>query len=422
MTSLPPPRDALQPEMDEPEISLYDLMEFVRTHARNLLMGVTGGLVLGALGGWSTSGYRAEIVLDNSITAQSQSQSQIGYSEWNTLIQALPALATQAIEQQRSEGREGRDLQFLANAKWWANHVKTVLAVDKNTSKELGAMPDNLKSEVGRILQIRISAEADKKTQALNRTQGALSFIRSAGIYLKAGALIDGMRVDSMLARQDFETRREENKIEVAYLDRDVINLQSLINFNTHEITERIALMNRVSNETQSDGPRTRSIFNIRGGDAPDIPLDARLNELKLALHQKEIERLRIRDQEAQNQLVEAFLVLAEPLKQESSVLTGEALINGLLEVEAQLRNQGAADDPVRNAKLNQIRSNLNRIQIQMVNQLPVISSVVERESRLLKGLLAGGFGGLLLALTGSVLLAVYRSGKVKTRIKPLSD
>lgn len=396
----------------ESEISLYDLIEFLRENLRNLILGLIAGVALGGVGALILAKYEAEIVLDNSVMPQSQSQ--MTFSEWNTLVNAFPALATQVLEHDRMEGKDHQSMNFLANAKWWSNHAKVVFAADKNTTKELGGVPDGMKGDVGRILQIRIKADSRKKQVALDRAHWALDFFRNAGIFLKTTTALEAWRVASIQARDSFAERRVDNTIEMSYLQKDLSNLESLIRFNTQEINERIASMNRLVSESSVVGTGTKSVFNIRGSETPEIPLDARLNELKLQVYGKEIERNRIEDEEARNQVLEVFLAKAEPLKSGATVLTGGQLLKALLEVEAELRKTFAGGDLVRLSELNTIRSTLNRIELQMVNQLPVISESLEPQSKLLIGLVGGGFGGFTLMLLSLGLFSAYRSGRLK--------
>jgi hypothetical protein len=74
-----------------------------------------------------------------------------------------------------------------------------------------------------------------------------------------------------------------------------------LITLNTKDINSRIVSMNKVINDTNGVGNGSRNVFNIRGGETPEIPLDAKVNEIKLNLHGKEIDRLKAKDQETQN-------------------------------------------------------------------------------------------------------------------------
>ena len=420
MTPPPMGADADTDALDS-EISLVDLVDFLRAHFQQLLLGLLGGLLIGALGGWFLSGHRAEIVLDNSILAQTQTQTQtqISYPEWTALFNALPALATQLLEKKRLDGQDLPAFQFLKSPQWWSANVKPIYAADKNTTKELGSVPDSMKGDFGRILQVRITAEAKTPEEALSRAHTALDFLRNAGIFLKVGSLFEIFNVEAIRNRESLETRRVQNGVESAYIQRDIDHLVGLIARNTQEITDRVAAMNRVVNESSAGVSGAKSVFNIRGAETPEIPLDARLNELKLALHQKEIERLRISDEEAQVKVLEAFIDRARPLVQSASILSGEALLKDVLAIESTLRSEPSAQNPVVVLELDSIRSALTAIRLKLVNQLPVMSQSTERQGRIRNGLLGGGFGGLMLVLLTAALSAVYRSQSA--RLKPKS-
>jgi hypothetical protein len=389
------------------EISIYDIVQFLKKSRRHILIGLLAGLMLGGFVGAILSKERATITLDNALVS-----SAIGYTDWNVLSGALPFLAQEIFEKKKDLGEDIAPHAFLTSKPWWDKNVKPVFAIDKNTSKELGAVPDTIKAEYGRILRITFQAEAQQEAEAYRRADEAVAFMRSAAIFLRVQSLLEAYRVQAIQTEQDVASLFTQNTIDQAYLEKDLGTLKDLIVFNTQEINSRIATMNKVINDTNAVGSGSRNVFNIRGGETPEIPLDARLNEIKLGLHAKEIDRLKAKDQTVQNQLLQSFLEQAEPLFKAHSILTATSLLDQLLTLEQTLRAQTPAEDLVRMAKLNQIRGDLLSVQLTFINQLSVVSRSIEPVSRTFVGILGGGLGGAFLALLGAWLIGLYHQSE----------
>lgn len=398
----------------EPEISIYDIVQFLKKNRRNLMIGLVAGLILGGIGGKGLSKERAVITLDNasSTSAASSSLASISYTDWNVLTSALPYMAAGVQESLKREGKEHPEDGYLSQSAWWEKNVKPAFAYDKNTAKELGAVPDGIKGEYGRILRITVQAEARNEPEAYRRADGAVRMLRNAAIYLRLQSLLVGYRVQAIQTDQTTASLLVQNTIDQGYLQKDLNTLKDLIAFNTKEINARVASINKVINDTNAVEGAGRNIFNIRGGETPEIPLDAKLNEIKLNLHGKEIERLKAKDLLTQNQILQAFLSEAEPLLNGHTLLMAPELLEKLLQREQILREKTSADDFVEVAKLNQIRSDLLGIQLTFLNQLSEVSRSTEAVNRTFVGILGGGFGGLFLALLSAWLLGLYQQSE----------
>ena len=404
MNAAPPnPYADLPPER---EISIYDIVQFLKKNRRNLLTGLVIGLILGGIGGKGFSKERAIISLDNA--------SSISYTEWSVLISAIPRLAAGVQESLKREGKERPEDGYLSQSAWWEKNVKPVFAYDKNTAKELGAVPDGIKGEYGHILRITVQAEARNEPEAYQRADGAVRMFRNAAIYSRLQSLLIAYRVQAIQTDQATTSLLVQNTIDQDYLQKDLNTLKDLIAFNTKEINARVASINKVINDTNAVEGAGRNIFNIRGGETPEIPLDAKLNEIKLNLHGKQIERLRAKDLMTQNQILQAFLNEAEPLLNEHTLLMAPELLEKLLQREQILRKKTSSEDFVEVAKLNQIRSDLLGIQLTFLNQLSEVSRSTEAVNRTFVGILGGGFGGLFLALIGAWLLGLYQQSEGK--------
>jgi hypothetical protein len=388
----------------EPEFSLYDVIQFLKRHRLVLAIGLVSGIILGGMAGCFLSKEQAVITLDNSNTV-----SPISYSEWINVSGLLPYLATSAIDVLKAEGKDVREMEYLTKKKWWDKNLKPTFAFDKNTSKDLGAIPEGMKADYGRILRVTVQAEAKKTAEAYRRVDEATQMIRRSGIQFRIKSTLESYRVLSLQADQAIASLMTQNTIDADYLVKDREALNALIAFNTQEINSRIASMNRVINDTNAVGSGNRNVFNIRGGETPEIPLDAKLNEIKLALHEKEIQRLKAADQKSQNEVLKGFLEQAEPIVKSGLTLDPPHTLDQLLELEKTMRSQIPESDGIRIAKLNTIRGDLLAIQLTFINQLSVISRSVESINRISVGILGGGIGGALMALLGAWLISLYR-------------
>lgn len=391
----------------EAEISIYDIVQFIKKSRRYIVGGLLSGLIVGGAGGFILSKERATITLDNALVS-----SAIGYTDWNVLSGALPFLALEIFEKKKDLGEDIGPHAFLTSKAWWDKNVKPVLALDKNTSKELGTVPDTFKGEYGHILRITFQAEARQEIEAYRRADESVAFMRGAAIFLRVQSMLEGYRVQAIQTEQSITSMFTQNTIDQGYLEKDLNTLKDLIAFNTKEINDRIAIMNKVINDTNAVGSGSRNVFNIRGGETPEIPLDARLNEIKLGLHAKEVDRLKAKDQTVQNQVLNAFLEKAEPLLKTHTILSATELLDQLLQLEEALRAQTPAEDFVRIAKLNQIKGDLLGVKLTFINQLSIVSRSIEPVNRTLTGILGGGFGGAFIALIGAWLVGLYHQSE----------
>ena len=388
----------------EPEISIYEIVQFLKKNRLNLLFGLLIGLVFGGIGGGLLSKQKAVISLDN--------LSSISYSEWNGLSSSIPHLVANVQETLKRDGKERPEDRYLAQSVWWEKHVKPTFAYDKNTAKELGAVPSEIKAEYGRILALTIDAEARDETEAYRRADGAVNMIRDAAIYLRLQSMLVGLRTESIQTELATSSLFVQNTIDQAYLQKDLTTLRELIAFNAKEINARVASINKVINDANAVEGGGRNVFNIRGGETPEIPLDAKLNEIKLNLHAKEMERLRTLDRQAQNAVLQSFLVEAETIFNAGNMLVAHQLLDQFLDLEQRLREKTGPGNFVELAKLDQIRAALLNIQLTYIYQLTEVSRSIEPVNRISVGILGGGFGGFSLALIGAWLVGLYRNSE----------
>jgi hypothetical protein len=116
---------------DEGEISLVDIVQFLKESWKKLSAASLIGAAL-ALGGWQVLGsYSAEYVLLNNSNSNSNSNSNINIPALDivslkTLQKSLPSLAAQILDDGKAPTSEHALYKVMQNNEWWQKNVTPI--------------------------------------------------------------------------------------------------------------------------------------------------------------------------------------------------------------------------------------------------------------------------------------------------------
>ena len=112
-----PAEDNLSPDS---EISLLDILNFLRSAWKKLAIAAVIGALLG-LGSWFFLGqYSAEYTLLNNTNTNTNTNTYgLDLVSWKTIQKSLPNLAAQVVEEDKAPDGQVGLYQAMANDQWW---------------------------------------------------------------------------------------------------------------------------------------------------------------------------------------------------------------------------------------------------------------------------------------------------------------
>ena len=135
--------------ISEGEISLLDIINFVRDFWKKLAIASIIGSALGLAGWFFIGSYIAEyILLNNASTSITSSTSTSTYAldlvSWKNIQKSLPNLAAQIEEEGKGPAGQKQLYKSLANEQWWQKNVVPSYAISKADTKDLAGISRDL--------------------------------------------------------------------------------------------------------------------------------------------------------------------------------------------------------------------------------------------------------------------------------------
>lgn len=385
MSDTPPP---LQDDLDE--INLLDLLEFLVTHIRPIVLGAAGGLLLAVLGWIGLVQYKAQVILNN--------QGAISFVGWKTLSKTLPMLADQVLAAGQVPNAEEDQMRRMSQAQWWSKNVQPTLSLSKADTKELAAMSKQMTEAGGdNILNFVVSATAGSKPAAEQDVAVAARFMQQGVAYLSLQGLVSGYETTVLNTESDLARRIVQTQIELKYQQERVRNLERL--------RERFPA---------NAGAVSQQVVDLADSNAKYMPISTQLVAVQSDINQHQEQLKRMEDQLARTRVLSAFVADAKPLV--AKEFNGLALADQLLAIEKNLRKNFDAADINAQQALNSLQADIVGIKTFYSKGLEVrLAPSVDKAV----GIVAPAAGGLLLGLIAGLAFAVWPL--VRQKLQPRS-
>lgn len=392
----------------ESEISIIDVVNFLKYSGRVLLIASIFGALLGMIFWFFLARYSAEYILQNNaisnlkvnvsnrISSYNKSNAgnyAIDIVTWKTLQKRLPSLAAQIDRDGKVPLGQEMLYRSLANANWWRDHVITNYAISKSDTRDLLGTGGDLDEAGATILSLTVTDSALSKESAEEGVREAARFLRVGGAYLQLLDLLNSYQYEALSMSSDLEKKITTSEIELGYL-RDKASA-------LNKLSSRYPL--GLNSNRQQEG----------GKDLGDkyISLEARITSTNAEIIYLSEKLQRMHDRLAQTTLIKAFLMEAMPIA--SGTLDGLLLSENLLSFANDFRARIKSEDMNTQEVFNTLRAQIIEVQSRFTvglnsNLAPTIS-----EKRGFIKFVIGGFAlTLFLALAGLVVKRIWIASK----------
>jgi hypothetical protein len=315
--------------LDDSEISLLDIVNFLRSAWKKLAIAAIVGAVLG-IGSWYILGsYKAELVLNNN-----GGTDLVG---WRALQKVMPNLASQIIDESKvPEGQESL-YRTLSSPEWWQKNALASYAMTKADTKDLSSTV-GLESAGVLIVSINLTAAGSSRALAIENVRGAKNFLLQGASYLAIKSMLSAQ--ESQLINSDAEISHKINstQVELGYQEMRLKSLESLAK--------------RFPNEQKSAG----QVVDPKDSGAKYLPMSTQIIAANADINASKESLERLKDDQGQMKTLRAWVEQVTPLM--SSTYDGIALTHQLLEQEAEIRKTIDPNDYKALALVDIIRSN----------------------------------------------------------------
>jgi len=166
------PEQRPESDSDEFNISLVDVVQFVRRYYRAVLTLGAVGLVSGVLVTFILGNYTATVSLQN--------LSGVDLPGLRYLQSALPKL-----EQENQEKQEDKGSAYLSSEQFWAQSIKPIILIGKADGKDL-LDPSSLKSAGSSIASLQFTAKGRSEATAEKRIEEITKAFIDGAAYIGA--------------------------------------------------------------------------------------------------------------------------------------------------------------------------------------------------------------------------------------------
>ena len=393
---------ALQPESErndqDAEISLLDIVNFLQSTWKKLVIASIAGAVMG-LAGWFTLGsYSAEYVLLNNNNNNNNNSYALDLVSWKMLQKSLPNLAAQVVEDNKAPQDQERIYKVMADEQWWQKNVAPSYALSKADTKDLAGISKDWDAASTTILNLTLTASGSSKEQSINNVREASKFLRSGSAYLQIRSLLNGYESQTVSTVADVQQKITSTQIEMGYQQERAKSLE--------ELHKRFPGGANISGQ----------VVDPKDSGAKYLPISTQIIAVNNDINQSKESLERLQKRLVQIALAKTFLDQAIPLQDQT--FDGLALDEQLLAIEANLRSKLVKDDNNGQEFLDQLHSQLLAIQVRFTKGLEANTAPTSSKKGMIKttaGGLAAAFFLMLLALLGQRVWVSIKSGGVKS-------
>ena len=372
----------------EAEISLIDIVNFLQSAWKKLVIAAVVGAALG-LGGWFfLASYQAEIVLVNNGGAD-----LVGL---RSLQKSLPHLADQIIDESKVPQGQESLYRTLANPDWWQKNLLPTYGMSKADTKDLASIT-GLESAGTSIVSLTITAGGSAKDKSIDNALGAKNFLLQGAAYLAVKSLLSSQEATLTGADADIAKKMNATQVELGYQQERLKSLE--------------ALARRFPNESKV----ISQVVDPKDSGAKYMPISTQIIAANTDINASKESLERLKDAQAQTQVLRAWVKQAAPFVEGS--YDGLVVIKQFLEQESQLRATLDLKDPKSLAFVDGLRSTLISMNVRFTKGLEMNTAPVSTKKGMIKttaGGLAAALFLMLLVLLGQRVWQSVKSGGAK--------
>ena len=382
-----PPTDS-QEASSEMEISLIDIVNFLQSAWKKLVIAAVVGAALG-LGGWFfLASYQAEIVLVNN--------GGVDLVGLRSLQKSLPHLADQIIDESKVPQGQESLYRTLANPDWWQKNLLPTYGMSKADTKDLASIT-GLESAGTSIVSLTITAGGSAKDKSIDNALGAKNFLLQGAAYLAVKSLLSSQEATLTGADADIAKKMNATQVELGYQQERLKSLE--------------ALARRFPNESKV----ISQVVDPKDSGAKYMPISTQIIAANTDINGSKESLERLKDAQTQTAVLRSWVGQAAPIVEAS--YDGLVLIKQLLEQESQLRATLDLKDPKSLAFVDGLRSTLISMNVRFTKGLEMNTAPVSTKKGMIKttaGGLAAALFLMLLALLGQRVWQSVKSGGAK--------
>ena len=372
----------------EAEISLIDIVNFLQSAWKKLVIAAVVGAALG-LGGWFfLASYQAEIVLVNN--------GGVDLVGLRSLQKSLPHLADQIIDESKVPQGQESLYRTLANPDWWQKNLLPTYGMSKADTKDLASIT-GLESAGTSIVSLTITAGGSAKDKSIDNALGAKNFLLQGAAYLAVKSLLSSQEATLTGADADIAKKMNATQVELGYQQERLKSLE--------------ALARRFPNESKV----ISQVVDPKDSGAKYMPISTQIIAANTDINASKESLERLKDAQAQTQVLRAWVKQAAPFVEGS--YDGLVVIKQFLEQESQLRATLDLKDPKSLAFVDGLRSTLISMNVRFTKGLEMNTAPVSTKKGMIKttaGGLAAALFLMLLVLLGQRVWQSVKSGGAK--------
>jgi hypothetical protein len=377
--------------LDEPEISLLDIVNFLQVSWKKLAAASMVGAVLG-LGGWFFLGnYSAEYVLLNNNNNNSYALDLVS---WKMLQKSLPSLADQIIDENKVPENQVSLYKSMSNDQWWQKNAVPSYALSKADTKDLAGISKDLDAASTTILSLTLVANGSSKEQALDNVRAVAKLLRSGGAYLQIRSLLNGYESQTISTAAELQQKIANTQIEMGYQE------------------ERARQLEQLHKRFPGNSSAAQQVVDAKDSSAKYLPIQTQIIAANNDINASKETISRLQKRLDQIALIKTFLDQALPLQDQN--FDGLILDKQLLEIESNLRTKLDKSDGNGAEFLNELHAQLLSIQVRFTKGLEANTAPTSNGKKgMIKSTasgLAAAFFLMLLVLLGQ---RVWQSIKV---------
>lgn len=387
----------------ESEISLLDIIQFVRSTWKKLAIAALAGAALGLVGWIVLASYAAQYMLINT-SNNNISNSTISYAldlvTWKTLQKGLPSLAAQVIEEGKAQEGQIAIMKTFSNEQWWQKNAVPVFALSKADMKDLAAISKDLDLASTTILSLTLTADGASKLAAIDNVRSAANFLRTGGAYLQLRNIINSYESEVISAQSDLQKKITSAEIEMSFQLQRAKNLEDLY--------KRFPGSSNVN----------QSVFDPKDSGAKYMSISTQIIAINNDINKSKEDLQRYRDRQDQIAILKSFIEKANPLIHQT--FDGLALGRQLLEVEQSVRADLVKDDVKKREVLDNLRANLSLVEARFTRGLEANTAPTTKKTGVVKSAVGGLIGMLFLVFILLLAQRVWASIQVGENSRPI--
>ena len=370
----------------DPEVSLNDILDFLSSAWKKLVISSLLGVVLGICSWYFFGSYKAQLILINN--------SSLDTIEWRSMQKTLPNLAQQIID--NSEVPQGQEslYQMLGDANWWQKNATLTYRINKTEAEDMFSKEDALAAK-NSIVSIELTVSDPVRQKAMKHLEGAYKFLLEGGSYLAIRALLNHQASSIVSDEADISKKYAALQRKLSYQQVYLKNLEAL--------AKRLPSYQKDNNITSS-----------MPSDSKYLSLGAKIANANTDILASIEDISLLQDDKIKNKMMKLWVSQALPLIKGG--YNGTQLVDQLLETEAGMRASNDSLDPNALAFFEGIRSELLKIQARYTtglisNTLPSVSSKEGFIKSIFAGMVLAFFLALLILLGQRVYINIKTDG-----------